>query len=310
MESRNHFSLKLKTYWSKKSQWMFVLPALIAFAMVIVVPFFIGLYYSFTDWDATGREINWIGLTNYIEGFSLNPSFIYSIIITILFSFINIIVINTISFSLALLVTRKLKFKNIYRLGFFLPNLIGGLILGYIWQFIFNNALPSLGQFIGSTGLGNLLMLSDRNTAVLAISIAWSWQYAGYIMMIYVTAIQNIPKDLIEAAQIDGASNLQRLRNITLPMVAPAFTVTLFLTLINSFKQFDVNYSLTQGGPVTRFMDQSIWGTKLIPMQIYDTYAEALRPALAQSMAIIFFILLTIVSVAQVKYSKSKEVEI
>jgi raffinose/stachyose/melibiose transport system permease protein len=129
-------------------------------------------------------------------------------------------------------------------------------------------------------------------------------------MMIYVTAIQNIPKDLIEAAQIDGASNIQRLRHITLPMVAPAFTVTLFLTLINSFKQFDVNYSLTQGGPVTTFMDQSIWGTKLIPMQIYDTYAEALRPALAQSMAIIFFILLTIVSVAQVKYSKSKEVEI
>ncbi len=154
-------------------------------------------------------------------------------------------------------------------------------------------------------------MLSDRNTAVLAISIAWAWQYAGYIMMIYVTAIQNIPKDLIEAAQIDGASSFQRLRNITLPMVAPAFTVTLFLTLINSFKQFDVNYSLTQGGPVTTFMNQSIWGgTKLIPMQIYDTYAEALRPALAQSMAIIFFILLTIVSIAQVRYSKSKEVEI
>jgi len=310
MDQKLDFKLKLKKYWRKNSIWVFVLPALIAFALVIVVPFFIGFYYSFTDWDATGREINWIGFTNYIEVFSLNPSFIYSIIITIIFSFINIILINTVSFSLALLVTRKLRFKNVYRLGFFLPNLIGGLILGYIWQFIFNNALPSLGESIGSTGLGDLLMLSERNTAVLAISIAWAWQYAGYIMMIYVTAIQNIPKDLIEAAQIDGASSFQRLRNITLPMVAPAFTVTLFLTLINSFKQFDVNYSLTQGGPVTRFMGSSIWGTKLIPMQIYDTYAEALRPALAQSMAIIFFILLTIVSVAQVRYSKSKEVEI
>ena len=310
MLQQHTMSAKLKKHWEKNNQWMFVLPALLAFLLVIVVPFIIGFYYSFTDWDATGREINWVGFTNYIQTFTLNPSFLYSIIITIVFSFINIIVINTISFSLALLVTRKLKFKNVYRLGFFLPNLIGGLILGYIWQFIFNNALPSLGQIIGSNGLGNLLMLSDRNTAVLAISIAWSWQYAGYIMMIYVTAIQNIPKDLIEAAQIDGASNMQRLRHITFPMVAPAFTVTLFLTLINSFKQFDVNYSLTQGGPVTTFMNRSIWGTKLIPMQIYDTYAEALRPALAQSMAIIFFILLTIVSVAQVKYSKSKEVEI
>ena len=286
------------------------MPALIAFTFVIVVPFIIGFYYSFTDWDATGREINFIGLRNYIDVFSVNPAFIYSILITIVFSFINIVVINTVSFSLALLVTRKLKFQNVYRLGFFLPNLIGGLILGYIWQFIFNNALPSFGQAIGSSGLGDLLMLSGRNTAILGISIAWAWQYAGYIMMIYVTAIQNIPKDLIEAAQIDGASGFQRLRNITLPMVAPAFTVTLFLTLINSFKQFDVNYSLTQGGPVTSFQGQSIWGTKLIPMQIYDTYAEALRPALAQSMAIIFFILLTMVSVAQVRYSKSKEVEI
>lgn len=310
MTQNNFKKLKLKKYWQKNNAWLFVLPALIAFALVIIVPFFIGFYYSFTNWDATGREITFIGLKNYIDVFSLNPSFIYSIIITIVFSIINIILINTVSFSLAMLVTRKLKFQNVYRVGFFLPNLIGGLILGYIWQFIFNNALPNIGQAIGNNFLSNLLMLSNRDSAIIAISIAWAWQYAGYIMMIYVTAIQNIPQDLIEAAQIDGASGFNRLKHITLPMVAPAFTVTLFLTLINSFKQFDVNYSLTQGGPTTRFMGQSIWGTKLIPMQIYDTYAQALRPALAQSMAIIFFIMLTIVSVAQVRYSKSKEVEI
>ncbi len=310
MTQNNFKKLKLKKYWQKNNAWLFVLPALIAFALVIIVPFFIGFYYSFTNWDATGREITFIGLKNYIDVFSLNPSFIYSIIITIVFSIVNIILINTVSFSLAMLVTRKLKFQNVYRVGFFLPNLIGGLILGYIWQFIFNNALPNIGQAIGNNFLSNLLMLSNRDSAIIAISIAWAWQYAGYIMMIYVTAIQNIPQDLIEAAQIDGASGFNRLKHITLPMVAPAFTVTLFLTLINSFKQFDVNYSLTQGGPTTRFMGQSIWGTKLIPMQIYDTYAQALRPALAQSMAIIFFIMLTIVSVAQVRYSKSKEVEI
>jgi raffinose/stachyose/melibiose transport system permease protein len=222
------------------------------------------------------------------------------------YSVFNIFLLNAVSFSLALLVTRNLKFQNIYRVGFFLPNLVGGLILGYLWKFIFNNAAVAL---FANFGIQISSMLISRDTALLAISLTWAWQYAGYIMMIYVTAIQNIPQELIEASQIDGATAWNRLRAITLPMVAPAFTVTIFLTLINSFKQFDVNYSLTNGGPATIFNGINIWGTKLISMQIYDTWASQRLPSLAQAQAIIFFLFLTVISIAQVRFSKKQEIE-
>ena len=288
------------------SFWLFLAPALVAFTMVIIIPFVIGVYYSFTDWNAAGTTPNWIGLANYITLFTESSQFTYSMLITIVYALFNVFLLNFVSFGLALLVTRNLKFQNIYRVGFFLPNLVGGLILGYLWKFIFNNVITAVG---GELGFLWPSFLINRDTALLAISITWAWQYAGYIMMIYVTAIQNIPQELIEAAQIDGASAFDRLRAITLPMVAPAFTVTLFLTLINSFKQFDVNYSLTQGGPATLFNGINLWGTKLISMQIYDTWAISRLPSLAQAQALIFFIFLTVISIAQVRYNKSREIE-
>jgi raffinose/stachyose/melibiose transport system permease protein len=286
--------------------WLFLLPALFAFSMVIIIPFFIGLYYSFTDWNASGSAVNWTGINNYYILFTQSTQFTYSLLITVIYSVFNIFLLNAVSFSLALLVTRNLKFQNIYRVGFFLPNLVGGLILGYLWKFIFNNAAVAL---FANFGVQISSMLISRDTAILAISLTWAWQYAGYIMMIYVTAIQNIPQELIEAAQIDGATAWNRLRAITLPMVAPAFTVTIFLTLINSFKQFDVNYSLTNGGPATIFNGINIWGTKLISMQIYDTWASQRLPSLAQAQAIIFFLFLTVISIAQVRFSKKQEIE-
>lgn len=301
------------SFWTKIGRWInrhhfgfFLFPTLFAFFMVIIIPFFIGIYYSFTDWNASSTAPNWVGLENYINLFSDNPAFFYSIIITVVYAIVNIVLINVVSFSMALLVTRGLKGQNFYRIGFFLPNLVGGLILGYLWRFIYNNAFLSITT---SMGLDFLSMLATRDTAIMAISVTWAWQYAGYIMMIYVTAIQNIPQDLVEASEIDGANYFSRLKNIIFPMVAPAFTVTFFLTLINSFKQFDVNYSLTQGGPSTTFNGISIWGTKLISMQIYDTWASQREPALAQAQAIIFFILLSVVSIIQVNYNKRKEIE-
>jgi raffinose/stachyose/melibiose transport system permease protein len=286
--------------------WLFLMPALFAFVLVIIIPFILGFYYSFTDWNAAGNTPDWTGISNYITLFTQSNEFSYSMIITVIYSVFNILFINVVSFSLALLVTRNLKFQNIYRVGFFLPNLVGGLILGYLWKFIFNNAIVAI---LNGIGIEASSMLISRDTALLAISITWAWQYAGYIMMIYVTALQNIPQELIEASQIDGASAWARLKAITLPMMAPAFTVTLFLTLINSFKQFDVNFSLTNGGPATVFNGINIWGTKLISMQIYDTWAIQRLPALAQAQAIIFFILLTMVSVAQVTINKRREIE-
>ncbi|MGL5540213.1 MAG: carbohydrate ABC transporter permease [Erysipelotrichaceae bacterium] len=300
----------VRKYRENLSFWLFLAPALLAFTMVIIVPFLFGLYYSFTNWTGGAQaSIEWVGFANYVKAFQ-DPRFLYSTIITIVYTSLNLILLNVVAFSLALLVTSQLRLSTLYRAGFFLPNVIGGIILGYIWQFIFNQATPLLFAFIGSDYfVNNLPILAKADTALLALVIVSTWQYAGYIMMIYVAALQNVPKDLIEAAKIDGANAWQRFRNITIPMVAPAFTVTLFLTLVNSFKQFDVNVSLTGSGPAVNFMGKPIPGVELLAQNISNTGSVLRDNALAQSKAIIFFIVLVVFSLIQVWISKKREVE-
>ncbi len=293
--------------------WLFVTPVLLAFVLVIVVPFFLGVYYSFTNWSATARAddvLKLIGLANYASILK-DPSFTYSFLLTVVYTLLNMAVINVVSFSLAMLVTQKLKGRNVYRAGFFIPNLIGGLILGYIWQFIFNNAIPSIGTALGLASWANAenLMLAKSNTAILAMVLVGAWQYAGYVMVIYVAAIESIPQELTEAAQIDGASPIRRLVAITLPMMSQAFTITLFLTLVNSFKQFDVNVSLTAGGPSAMFMGQPIYGTQLLAMNIYNQGFKSDDMAGGQARAVVFFLVLVIVSTIQVSINKKREIE-
>jgi raffinose/stachyose/melibiose transport system permease protein len=289
--------------------WLFLAPALIAFLMVQIIPFSIGLYYSFTNWSASAQaSIDWVGLTNYKEIFK-DFQFLHSTVITSVYTAMNIIAVNIIAFSLALLVTSKIKGRDFYRAGFFLPNIIGGIILGYLWQFIFNSFVVQIGNSLGIAFLQDSLLRS-ANGALFALVIVSTWQYAGYIMMIYVAALQNVPKDLIEAAEIDGASAWQRFKAITIPMVRPAFTVTLFLTLVNSFKQFDVNVSLVGVGPATIFMDRVVNGTSLLALNIYNTSAVQLNTALAQAKSILFFLVLVFFSLIQVYFSKRKEVEL
>ena len=294
--------------------WLFLAPVLLAFALVIVIPFLLGVYYSFTNWSATARlggSLKAVGLRNF-AGILKDPSFTYSFILTVVYTVLNMIVINVVSFSLAMLVTRKLKGRNVYRAGFFVPNLIGGLILGYVWQFIFNNAIPSIGTMIGFASwadAGNLL-LAKSTTATIAMVLVGTWQYAGYIMVIYVAAIETIPQELIEAAQIDGASPFRRLRAITLPMTRQAFTITIFLTLVNSFKQFDVNVSLTGGGPSAMFLGQPIYGTQLLAMNIYNQGFKSNDMAGGQARAVVFFLVLVIVSIIQVSVNKKREIEL
>jgi raffinose/stachyose/melibiose transport system permease protein len=277
--------------------------------MIIIIPFIMGIYYSFTNWNAiTGTEVEWVGLKNYIAVFK-DITFLHSFLITAVYTIMNIILLNVCAFSMALLVTGKLKFSGIYRAGFFLPNLIGGLILGYIWQFIFNNALPSFGSSIGFTWLAENQFLANRHLALLAIVIVSTWQYAGYIMMIYVAAIQNIPDSLLEAAQIDGANYTQKLRHIVFPLTAPAFTVSMFLTLINSFKQFDVNYSLNAGGPSGIFMGKALMTNEFLSLNIYNTAFAYRQLAQGQAKAIVFFIVLAVIALIQVRANKKKEVE-
>lgn len=295
--------------------WIFLAPVLIAFLMVMIIPFFLGTYYAFTNWTSSARAdsaLKFVGLSNFVSSFK-DPAFFYSFGITFLYTFLNMIAINVVAFLLAMLVTGQLRLKNVYRVGFFVPNLIGGLILGYIWQFIFNNAIPSLGKaipFLNFMADPNNLMLSKNTTALIAMIIVGTWQYAGYIMMIYVAAIENIPQELIEASKIDGATPWIRLRSITLPLCAQAFTVTMFLTLVNSFKQFDVNVSLTSGGPSTMLFGQPILGTELLALNIYNTAFISNNLSIAQARAVVFFLVLAIISLIQVYVNKKKEIEL
>jgi len=288
--------------------FLFLLPVLIAFTVVIVVPLIMGIYYSFTDWNAVpGTPINWVGFSNYTIMFS-DVAFLHAFLVTVAFSIVNILLINFVAFSLALLVTAKLKLTGLYRAGFFLPNLIGGIVLGYIWFFIFNNAVTALGTAIGSEFLA-ASFLGNRYLSLMAMIIVTTWQYAGYIMMIFVASIQSVPPSLLEAAQIDGAKYPQRLRYIMIPLIAPAFTVSLFLTLVNSFRQFDVNFALTAGGPAGLFMGQSLLTTELLALNIFNTAHLFNNQAQGQARAVVFFISLTIIALIQVYFNKRKEIE-
>ena len=289
--------------------FLFLFPSLFAFTMVIIIPFFMGIYYSFTNWNAmTETTVSWVGFKNYISIFK-DITFLNSFLVTVAYALMSITVLNFCAFFLAILVTSKVKLTGLYRAGFFLPNLIGGIILGYIWQFIFNNAVPAIGGVIHSTWLQENLFLANRNTALLGIVVVGTWQYAGYLMMIYVAAIQTIPDSLVEAAQIDGASYFQRMRHILFPLVAPAFTVSMFLTLVNSFKQFDVNFSLTAGGPSGMFMGRAVMTNEFLALNIYKSAFTYRQLAQGQAKAIVFFIILVVISIIQVRNNKKREVE-
>ncbi|MCK8060469.1 MULTISPECIES: carbohydrate ABC transporter permease [unclassified Fusibacter] len=289
--------------------WLFLAPALLSFLLVVIVPFFMGLYYSFTDWTAVAGETpNFLGFANYANMFS-DIAFRYSFLRTFLFTLLSVISINFISLTFAFLVTREIKFKNFYRAGFFIPNLIGGLVLGYIWQFIFKSVVPAIGGLLGIDFIEQLLILAEPNLTLFGLIFAFTWQYAGYIMMIYIAALLNVPQELLEASEIDGANFLQKLWNITIPMIAQAFTITSFLTLVNSFKQYDIIIALTNGGPADIYQDHIVNSTELLAVHIYNVAFKYNNMAEGQARAIVFFIVLSFVSIGQVYFSKKREVE-
>ena len=291
----------------KLTEFLFLLPTMIAFFMVIIIPFILGIYYSFTDWQGTGAVSQNVGFANYAAIFQ-GAGFLHSFLKTLLFTVLNIITVNVVAFVISLLVTSEIKGRNIYRAGFFVPNLIGGIVLGLVWQFIFSNILPSIGQSLGWATLSKSL-ISNKDTAMITLVIVNTWQYAGYIMLIYVAAIQGISKSVMEAAEVDGAKYWTRITRIQIPLMANAFTISLFLTLTNSFKMYDVNVALTNGGPVAVFMSKPVNATELLALNIYQTAFKYNNMAQGQAKAVIFFIVLTIFSVIQVSYNKSKEVE-
>ena len=291
----------------KLTEFLFLLPTLIAFFMVIIIPFILGIYYSFTDWQGTGAVSQNVGFANYAAIFQ-DAGFLHSFLKTLLFTVLNIITVNVVAFVISLLVTSEIKGRNVYRAGFFVPNLIGGIVLGLVWQFIFSNILPSIGQSLGWEALSKSL-ISNKDTVMFTMVTVNTWQYAGYIMLIYVAAIQGISKSVMEAAEVDGARYWTRVVKIQVPLMANAFTISLFLTLTNSFKMYDVNVALTNGGPISMFMNKPVQASELLALNIYNTAFKYNNMAQGQAKAVIFFIVLTIFSIIQVAWNKSKEVE-
>ena len=281
---------------------IFLFPLLFTFAVTVIIPMFVGVFYSFTDWNGV-TYTRMVGFENYAAMFK-EAAFIWSLLLTVLFVVINMLLVNLVAFLLALLCTTKLKGVGFFRAAYFLPNLIGGIVLGYIWQFIFSNVLTTILKSPHSA-------LASTNTAFIAIIVVYVWQYAGYIMLIYINGLATVPKDVLEAAQIDGASDMTTLFQIKIPMIAATFTICTFLTLTSAFKQFDVNLALTNGvGTVRDFMGQRISnGTQMIALNIYNTAFARDMYGYAQAKAILFFIILACVSLIQVRISNKREVE-
>ncbi len=287
---------------------VFLFPLLFTFAITVIIPLILGIGYSFTDWNGI-KYTEVVGLDNYIKMFK-QPSFIWSILITFLFVIFNMILVNLVAFLLALLCTTKIKGLGFFRASYFLPNLIGGIVLGYIWQFIFSNVVT---KFTASLFNQNYSILSDTHTAFLAIVIVYVWQYAGYIMLIYITGLNTVPRDVLEASAIDGANATETLFHIKMPMIASTFTICTFLTLTSAFKQFDVNLALTNGtGSVDGFLGAENYltnGTEMLALNIYSTAVNKNNYALAEAKAVLFFIILACVSIIQVRISNKREVE-
>ena len=280
---------------------LFLFPLLFTFLVTVIIPLCLGIFYSFTDWTGI-QYTQFVGFGNYIAMFQ-DPQFIWSILITFIFVVLNMILVNVIAFLLALLCTNGIKGGGFFRASYFLPNLIGGIVLGYIWQFVFNNVLINLTQ---------TSLLIQTKTAMLAIVVVYIWQYAGYIMLIYITGLTQIPGDVLEAAQIDGGSPIQTLFRVKIPMIASTFTICTFLTLTSAFKQFDVNLALTGGtGSVPSFMGKYLSnGTQMLALNIYNTAVSQNNYSLGQAKAVLFFIILACVSLIQVRISNAKEVEL
>lgn len=277
--------------------WLFLTPVILALGIVVVIPFLYGLVYSFTDWNGLAAT-EFIGFEHYINLFQ-EKEFMNSIWFTLKFAVASVLLLNFFGLALALIVTRNIKSNNLLRTVFFMPNLIGGLILGFIWQFIFVSVFGDIGELLGVESMQG--WLSTTETGFWGLVILTSWQMAGYIMIIYIAYLENIPKELIEAAKIDGASSFQRFKNITFPLVAPAFTISMFLTLSTSFKIYDQNLSLTNGGPYN--------STQMVAMEIVRTAFSDNQMSYAQAKAVIFFLIVAVVALTQVYYNKKREVE-
>ena len=269
---------------------IFLIPTLAAFVIGFIVPFIMGVYLSFCEFT-TVKDAHFVGFANYLKAFS-DQTFGHALWFTVLFTVVTVIIINVCAFGLAMLLTKGIRGTNAFRTIYFMPNLIGGIVLGYIWQILLNGVLAHFER----------TLTYDSTYGFWGLVILLCWQQIGYMMVIYIAGIQNIPGELIEAARIDGATPLQTLKNVTLPMVMPSITICTFLTLTNSFKLFDQNLALTSGEPSGM--------TEMLALNIYNTfYGRNGWEGVGQAKAVIFFIIVAVIAIVQNKITRSKEVQ-
>ena len=274
----------------KKYFPVFVLPTMLAFVLGFVAPFALGIYLSFCKFT-TVTDARWVGISNYLK-ICNDKEFIHALWYTVLFTVVSVILINVLAFTVAMLLTKGIRGTNLFRTVFFMPNLIGGIILGYIWQLLLNGILAQYGKTLTYSSVYGFW----------GLVILVCWQQVGYMMIIYISGIQNIPGELIEAAKIDGANSRQVLRKVIIPMVMPSITICTFLTLTNGFKLFDQNLALTNGAPSKM--------SELLALNIFNTfYGRAGYEGVGQAKAVIFFLIVGLVAVIQNRMTRSKEVQ-
>ena len=276
----------------KKYVPVFVLPTLLAFTVFFILPFVMGFGLSFTKFKVI-TNVTFVGFKNYVKAFTLDDSFFHALGFTSLFTIVSMITVNVFAFLLALLLTQGIKGTNFFRSVFFMPNLIGGIVLGYIWNLLINGVLL---HFFGED------ISFNAKYGFFGLVILTNWQLIGYMMVIYIAGLQNIPTDILEAASIDGSSPLRTLFKIKIPMVMPSITICMFLTLTNSFKMFDQNLALTNGAPGS--------DTEMLALNIYKTfYGRSGFQGVGQAKAVIFFILVALIAFVQLKLTNRKEIE-
>ena len=272
----------------------FGLPALIIWASVVLIPFMFGIWITFTDWNGLAMEIHYLGIKNYLEVFT-DATFVSSFFKTVIYAFFTVLASNLMGFLLALAVTSGIKGQNFFRTGYFTPNIIGGIILGYIWNFIFSYALTAFGKGIGIEWM-TTSWLTHPTRALIALIIVSSWQLSGYLMVIYIAGLTNVPKELIEAAYVDGASGYQVIRLVKLPLIKNSTAICIFLSISRTFMSFDMNLSLTAGGPYK--------STELIAYKIYQTAFTSMEFGKGQAQAIVLFVIVAVISLVQVYFTR------
>ncbi|MDO4331438.1 MAG: sugar ABC transporter permease [Eubacteriales bacterium] len=289
----------MKSKNNGKDFCMFALPGMFCFFAVVVIPFVYGVYLTLTDWNGVAQVKNFIGLSNYASVMR-DKEFWTSLLLTFRYVIVVVVLVNVIAFAIAYLLTRGIKGQNFFRAGFFTPNLIGGIVLGYIWQFVFSRVFVNIGESTGWS-LFEVSWLSEPGKAFAAMVLVTVWQLSGYMILIYVAGFMGLSEDVMEAASIDGASGWVKLKNIVLPLMMSSVTICLFLTLSRAFMVYDVNLSLTAGGPYGT--------TQMAAMHVYEKAFTSRQFGVGQAEALILFIVVACISGLQVYLTKRQEVE-